>query len=77
MKRRLSPVLLLLAMPLVFLCTAGAQSAPAQTVPPLDKIQNQEELDRAVTTLDAAVFDAYNKCDLEKFASSSTTIRAA
>jgi Domain of unknown function (DUF4440) len=41
----------------------------AQTVAPLDKIQNQEDLDRAITTLDAALFDAYNKCDLDKFAS--------
>ena len=41
----------------------------AQTVPPLDKIQNQKELDKAITTLDAALFDAYNKCDLVKFAS--------
>ena len=40
-----------------------------QTVPPLDKIQNQEELDRAVTALDAALFDSYNHCDLEEFAS--------
>jgi ketosteroid isomerase-like protein len=44
-------------------------NAPAQTVPPLDKIQNQQELDRAVTALDAALFDAYNRCDLDKFAS--------
>lgn len=43
--------------------------APSQTAPPLDKIQNQQELERAVTALDAALFDAYNRCDLEKFAS--------
>src|SRR5690242_10826876 len=41
----------------------------AQTVPALDKIQSQEELTKAVTALDAALFDSYNKCDLEKFAS--------
>lgn len=41
----------------------------AQSVPSLDKIQNQEELDRAGAALDAALFDSYNKCDLEKFAS--------
>lgn len=41
----------------------------AQVAPPLDKISNQAELDKAVTALDAALFDAYNKCDLEKFAS--------
>lgn len=41
----------------------------AQTVLALDKIQNQQELDSAITALDAALFDAYNRCDLEKFAS--------
>jgi len=39
----------------------------AQSVPPLEKIQNQEELDRVGAALDAALFDSYNKCDLEKF----------
>jgi ketosteroid isomerase-like protein len=41
--------------------------AHAQTVPPLDKIQNQQELDKAIATLDTALFDSYNRCDLEKF----------
>jgi hypothetical protein len=62
-------VLLPLAASLMFLNSASAQNTPAQTVPPLDKIQNQQELDSAITTLDAALFDAYNKCDLDKFAS--------
>jgi uncharacterized protein (TIGR02246 family) len=35
----------------------------------LDSIKNQEELDKAVTALDSALFDAYNRCDLEKFSS--------
>ena len=43
--------------------------ANAQTILPLDKIQNQQDLDRTITAVDAALFDAYNKCDLEKFAS--------
>jgi len=43
--------------------------AVAQSVPPLDKIQNQEELNKAIGALDAALFDAYNKCDLAKFGS--------
>ncbi len=54
----------LLSLPMLFV-----RSSCAQTVPPLDKIQNQQELDSAITALDAALFDAYNKCDLEKFAS--------
>jgi ketosteroid isomerase-like protein len=62
-------MLLLLATTVVFLDSAVAQNAPMQNVPALDKIQNQEELTRAVTALDAALFDAYNTCDLDKFAS--------
>ncbi len=38
-------------------------------MPALDKIQNQEELNKAITALDAELFDAYNKCDLQKFGS--------
>lgn len=60
----LSAIQLVLAIALVFVCNARAQN-----VPPLDKIQNQAELERAVTALDAALFDAYNHCDLDKFAS--------
>jgi hypothetical protein len=41
----------------------------AQFVPALDKIQNQQELDKAGAALDAALFDSYNKCDLAKFES--------
>jgi hypothetical protein len=47
----------------------SSPAAPTPSVLPLDKIQNQEELDKTVTALDAALFDAYNRCDLEKFAS--------
>ena len=66
MNRRLalSPLLLLLATLFLFVC-----NAPAQTAPPLDKLQNQEELDKAGAALDAALFDSYNKCDLTKFES--------
>jgi len=56
---------ILLAVCLVSLAVgrAGAQ------VPALEKIQSQEELNKAITALDAALFDAYNRCDLEKFSS--------
>jgi len=60
----LCPILLLLAILFAF-----PRNTPAQNVLPLDKIQNQQDLDRAITALDAALFDAYNKCDLDKFAS--------
>lgn len=41
----------------------------AQTVPSLDNIKSQAELDKAIATLDAALFDSYNRCELEKFSS--------
>ena len=44
-------------------------SAHAQAVLPLDKIQNQQELDKVGAALDTALFDSYNKCDLAKFES--------
>lgn len=43
--------------------------AAAQSFTPLDKIQNQQELDKVGAALDAALFDSYNKCDLAKFSS--------
>lgn len=65
----LSAILLALAISLTFLSSASAQNAPAQSVLPLDKIQNQADLDRAGAALDAALFDSYNKCDLTTFES--------
>lgn len=47
----------------------GGEAVRAQDVLPLDKIQSQAELDKTITALDAALFDSYNKCDLDKFAS--------
>lgn len=47
---------------------SGAQaSSTSPAVPSLDSIQNQADLDKAIGALDAALFDAYNRCDLEKF----------
>jgi hypothetical protein len=43
--------------------------ADAQAVQAFDTIKSQEELTRAVTTLDAQLFDSYNTCNLEKFSS--------
>jgi hypothetical protein len=56
----------LLLFPLIALCGAPAE---AQLVRSLESIQSQAELDKNLTSLDAALFDAYNRCDLEKFAS--------
>src|SRR5438309_5171275 len=55
---RLLPVLPMLALSIF---PANAQA--------LDDIKSQKELDKAVASLDAALFDSYNRCDLEKFAS--------
>jgi hypothetical protein len=41
--------------------------AHAQAVVALEDIKSQEELDKAISKLDAALFDSYNKCDLDKF----------
>ena len=65
MKHRFGlPIVISMVFSLISTATVFAQS-----VPPLDKIQNQDELNKAITALDAALFDAYNKCDLAKFGS--------
>jgi ketosteroid isomerase-like protein len=55
-----------LCLPLLALL-AGSSRGQAG-IPALDQIKSQAELTKAVTALDAAVFDTYNKCDLQKFA---------
>jgi ketosteroid isomerase-like protein len=55
-------------LPLVLLVGSIAR-ADAQSVPSFDNIHNQQELDSAIKTLDAQLFDAYNTCSLEKFSS--------
>src|SRR5207245_6739615 len=45
-----------------------AGQAAAQQVRSLESIQSQAELEKAIASLDAALFDSYNRCDLEKFA---------
>ena len=40
-----------------------------QDVLPLEKITNQAELDKTIASLDRALFDSYNRCDLPKFES--------
>ncbi len=43
--------------------------ASAQEFTPFDQIKTQAQLDKTITALDAAVFDAYNRCDLPRFGS--------
>ena len=59
-------ILILLAL---FAIELFISPATAQSFTPLDKIQNQQELDQVGAALDAALFDSYNKCDLDKFSS--------
>ncbi len=51
----------------VLIVQANAQTS-GQAFPPLDSIKSQQELEKVITALDAALFDAYNRCDLTKFA---------
>jgi ketosteroid isomerase-like protein len=52
---------MLLLSPVLALCIARADAQA------LESIKSQEELDKAVASLDAALFDSYNRCDLAKF----------
>ena len=54
---------------LVVLVSGAFVLADAQAVQAFDTMKSQEELARAVTALDAQLFDAYNTCNLEKFSS--------
>ena len=60
-----SAIVLLLSLLGVSLMRASAQDS----VLPLVKITSQAELDKTITALDTQLFDAYNHCDLVKFAS--------
>ncbi len=65
MKKLLALRRMLLLLPLIALLAAKANAQ----APPPDGIKSQEELDKTVALLDAALFDAYNRCDLERFSS--------
>lgn len=56
-------------LPVLFVLAICVQRSGAQAVPSLDNIKSQTELDKSIATLDAALFDSYNRCDLEKFSS--------
>ena len=47
---------------LALLLASCPSSVHAQDALPLDKLQNQADLDKTIAALDAAVFDAYNRC---------------
>jgi ketosteroid isomerase-like protein len=52
--------LFFLLFPIIALCTVRANAQA------LESIKSQEELNKVVAALDAALFDSYNRCDLEK-----------
>ena len=66
MKKFFAPLRIALALALLALLAARVD---AQAVPAPENIKSQAELDQTVTALDAALFDSYNRCELEKFAS--------
>src|SRR5258708_30164991 len=55
----LSKITLLVPLIALLVGRADAQS--------LESIKSQAELDKAISSLDAALFDSYNRCDLERF----------
>jgi ketosteroid isomerase-like protein len=54
---------MLLPLLALFVACAGGQPFPA-----LENIKSQEELDKVIASLDTALFDSYNRCDLVAFA---------
>jgi len=65
MKKSFSIPKMLLMLPLFTMCGLRAD---AQAVPALENIKSQDELNKAIASLDTALFDSYNRCDLQKFA---------
>ena len=65
MERKL--FILLRILPALPLLTIFSGFADAQSVPALENIKSHSELVRAIKSLDAALFDSYNRCDLAKF----------
>src|ERR1700730_13439821 len=62
MNRLLALARMLLLFPVLALCIVRADAQA------LESIKSQEELNKVVASLDAALFDSYNRCDLERFA---------
>lgn len=49
--------------------SSNLPAASSERIPSFDEIKNQQDLDRVVMQLDTELFDAYNRCDLDKFRS--------
>jgi ketosteroid isomerase-like protein len=61
MKESIAVSKIVLLLPLLALLAGRADSQA------LESIKSQAELDKTIASLDAALFDSYNRCDLEKF----------
>jgi hypothetical protein len=46
---------------------AVGKTSAQSSVQSLESIKSQEELDKVIKSLDAALFDSYNRCELDKF----------
>ncbi len=64
MNRPFTLARIMLLFPVLAVCVVRAD---AQAVPALENIKSREELDKTIASLDAALFDSYNRCDLVKF----------
>ena len=53
---------------LLLLLSVFASSIIHADAQALENVKSQEDLNKVVASLDAALFDSYNRCDLEKFA---------
>jgi len=62
MRKLLFPPRMLFLFPVLAVCIARADAQA------LESIKSQEELNQVVASLDTALFDSYNRCELEKFA---------
>jgi len=63
MKKHFALRYVLMLLPLLM---GAVVRVDAQTVQSFDSMKNEAELTKAVTTLDGMLFDAYNRCDLNK-----------
>jgi hypothetical protein len=63
----MNPWLLLRRIALLLPLLCATALCAQEKVASLDEIKNQADLDKAITTLDTQLFDAYNHCDLKKF----------
>jgi ketosteroid isomerase-like protein len=55
------------ALALLVLCLSLLPAKAQEKIASLEEIKSQTELDKAITSLDTKLFNAYNHCDLKTF----------